>query len=85
MPLARRRSWADPAAVSGLMAQARRLIFCKGATLATTSSAARRLEDYFHVSPNFRNRVLAGNVYWLKGGGADTEVCRRTREALNRT
>ena len=68
-----------------LMAQARRLIFCKGNDAHDYKFSSAALEDYFHVSPTFRNRVLAGNVFWLKGsGGNDTEVCRRTREALNR-
>jgi hypothetical protein len=76
---------ADPNAATSLMAQARRLVFCKGNDAHDYKFSSASLEDYFHVSPNFRNRVLAGNVFWLKGsGGADTEVCRRTREALNR-
>jgi hypothetical protein len=76
---------ADANAGPGLIAHARRLIFCKGNDAHDYKFSSAALEDYFHVSPTYRNRVLAGNVFWLKGsGGADTEVCRRTREALNR-
>ena len=76
----------DANAAPGLIAQARRLIFSKGTDAHDYKFSSAALEDFFHVSPTFRNRVLAGNVYWLKGsGGQDTEVCRRTREALNRT
>jgi hypothetical protein len=75
----------DSAAAPGLMAQARRLIFCKGNDAHDYKFSSAALEDYFNISPTFRNRVLAGNVFWLKGsGGNDTDVCRRTREALNR-
>jgi hypothetical protein len=76
----------DAAAAPSLIAQARRLIFCKGTDAHDYKFSSAALEDFFHVSPTYRNRVLAGNVFWLKGsGGQDTEVCRRTREALNRT
>ena len=45
--------------------------------------SAAVLEDYAHVSPVWRDRYLAASVFWLKGSGEkDTELVRRTREAM---
>jgi hypothetical protein len=62
---------------------ARRLVFRKGTDSHDLKFSSAVLEDYSHVSPACRDRFLAASVFWLKGsGGADTDLVRRTREAL---
>ena len=62
---------------------ARRLVFRKGTDSHDYKFSSAVLEDYAHVSPAWRDRFLAASVYWLKGsGGRDTDLVRRTREAL---
>lgn len=62
---------------------ARRLVFRKGTDSHDYKFSSAVLEDLAHVSPAWRDRFLAASVYWLKGsGGADTDLVRRTREAL---
>jgi hypothetical protein len=62
---------------------ARRLVFRKGTDSHDYKFSSAVLEDYAHVSPAWRDRFLAASVYWLKGAGdRDTDVVRRTREAL---
>ncbi|MBI2808263.1 MAG: twin-arginine translocation signal domain-containing protein [Planctomycetes bacterium] len=66
-----------------LMTTARRLIFAKGNDSHDYKFSSAALEDFYHVSPAWRNRFLAASTYWLKGsGGADSPVLRRTRAAL---
>ena len=41
------------------------------------------LEDYYHVSPGWRNRYLAGSVFNLRGSKQpDNRLVERTRAAL---
>jgi hypothetical protein len=62
---------------------ARRLIFRKGTDSHDYKFSSAVLEDYAHVSPEWRNRFLAASVYWLKGSGdRDTSIVERTRKAL---
>ncbi len=62
---------------------ARRLIFLKGSDAHDYKYSSAVLEDYYHVSPAWRNRFLALSVFNLKGsGGRDNQVVQRTREAL---
>jgi len=62
---------------------ARRLVFRKGTDSHDYKFSSAVLEDCAHVSPAWRDRFLAASVFWLKGsGGADTNLVRRTREAL---
>lgn len=62
---------------------ARRLVFRKGTDSHDYKFSAAVLEDCANVSPAWRDRFLAASVYWLKGsGGRDTDLVRRTREAL---
>ena len=72
-----------PAAAPTLLAATRRLIFAKGNDAHDYKFSSAALEDFFHLSPDLRNRFLASSVFWLKGsGGQDTEFCRRARAAL---
>ena len=62
---------------------ARRLIFLKGSDAHDYKFSSAVLEDYYHVSPAWRNRFLALSVFNLKGsGGRDNQLVQRTREAL---
>lgn len=62
---------------------ARRLVFQKGTDSHDYKFSSAVLEDYAHVSPGWRDRFLAASVFWLKGSGdKDTDLARRTREAL---
>jgi hypothetical protein len=62
---------------------ARRLVFRKGTDSHDYKFSSAVLEDCANVSPAWRDRFLAASVYWLKGsGGRDTDLVRRTREAL---
>ncbi len=69
-----------------LMTTARRLIFAKGTDSHDYKFSSAALEDFYHVSPAWRNRFFAANVFWLKGsGGNDAPVLQRTRAALGNT
>jgi hypothetical protein len=66
-----------------LMTTARRLIFAKGTDSHDYKFSSAVLEDFYNVSPAWRNRYFAANVFWLKGsGGNDTPILARTRAAL---
>jgi hypothetical protein len=66
-----------------LIAAARRMIFLKGRDSHDYKFSSAVLEDYYHVSPEWRNQYLATAVFNLKGSG-DTEnsLVERTRAAL---
>ncbi len=62
---------------------ARRQVFRKATDAHDYKFSSAVLEDCAHVSPAWRDRFLAASVFWLKGsGGADSDLVRRTREAL---
>ncbi|MBI5772328.1 MAG: twin-arginine translocation signal domain-containing protein [Verrucomicrobia bacterium] len=62
---------------------ARRLIYLKGGDAHDYKFSEAALEDYFHVSPKWRDRYLAASTGWLRGsGGADNKLVQRTREAF---
>ena len=62
---------------------ARVLIFLKGYDSHDYKFSSAALEDFYHVSPGWRNRYLASSVFRLRGsGGRDNGLVRRTREAL---
>jgi len=66
-----------------LMTTARRLIFAKGTDSHDYKFSSAALEDFYHVTPEWRNRFLAASVFWLKGSaGNDTPLLQRTRAAL---
>ena len=62
---------------------ARVLVFTKGDDAHDYKFSSAVLEDYYHVSPNWRDRFLASSVFKLQGTGqADNSLVKRTREAL---
>jgi hypothetical protein len=66
-----------------LIDAARRLIFLKGNNSHDYKFSSAVLEDYYHVSPTWRNRYLAASVFNLRGSGEpDNELVKRTRAAL---
>ncbi len=68
-----------------LIDAANRLVFLKGNDSHDYKFSAAVLEDYHRISPSWRDRYLAGSVYWLNGLGApDNDLVLRAREALTR-
>jgi hypothetical protein len=66
-----------------LMDAARLLIFLKGNNAHDYKFSAAVLEDFYHVSPAWRNRYLAASVFNLRGSGQpDNRLVDRTRAAL---
>jgi hypothetical protein len=69
--------------VENLINAARRLIFLKGDNAHDYKFSAAVLEDYFNVSPAWRERFLATSVFNLRGSGdRDNALVVRTRAAL---
>ena len=66
-----------------LWATARRLIFAKGTDSHDYKFSSAVLEDYYHISPAWRDRFLAASMYQLRGSaGPDNALVKRTRDAL---
>jgi hypothetical protein len=66
-----------------LWTTARRLIFAKGNDSHDYKFSSAVLEDYYHVTPAWRDRFLASSMYQLRGStAADTDLYRRMRGAL---
>jgi hypothetical protein len=63
---------------------ARRLIFLKGRDSHDYKFSSAVLEDFYHLSPPWRDRFLAASVFNLKGSGdSDNGLIKRTRAALS--
>jgi hypothetical protein len=66
-----------------LMAMARRLVFLKGNDAHDYKFSSAVLEDYYHVSPAWRDRLLAASMYYLPTSRAgDNKLVGRIRAAL---
>ena len=66
-----------------LLVAARRLIFLKGNDSHDYKFSSAALEDYYHVSPAWRNQYLATSMFNLTGSGdPDNPLAARTRAAL---
>jgi hypothetical protein len=66
-----------------LMDTARLLIFLKGNNAHDYKFSSAVLEDYYHVSPRWRNRYLAASVFNLRGSKQpDNRLVERARAAL---
>ncbi len=62
---------------------ARRLIFSKGTNSHDYKFSSAVLEDFYHISPGWRNRYLAASVFNLRGSGdRDNALMERARVAL---
>jgi hypothetical protein len=65
------------------MQQARVLVFLKGRDSHDYKFSSAVLEDYYHLSPAWRDRFLAASVFNLRGsGGNDNPVAERAKKAL---
>ncbi|MCR9292993.1 MAG: hypothetical protein NXI32_09770 [bacterium] len=63
---------------------ARRVLFAKGRDAHDYKFASAVLEDYYHVSPAWRNQFLATSVFHLRGSGhPDSGLVERTRAAFS--
>lgn len=66
-----------------LATAARRLIFQKGTNSHDYKFSSAVLEDYEHLSPPWRDRLLASAVFYLRGSGdADNTLAPRIRAAF---
>jgi hypothetical protein len=66
-----------------LIDAARILVFLKGDDAHDYKFSSAVLEDYYHISPEWRDTYLASNVFMLQGSGKrDNQLVERTREAL---
>jgi hypothetical protein len=73
----------DSTAADRISAAARKLVFFKGNDAHDYKFSAATIEDYRHVSPPWRNRVLAAAMFNFKGSGEnDSGVARRVKAAL---
>ena len=73
----------DPKA---LIDAARVLVFLKGNDSHDYKFSSAVLEDYYHVTPKWRNRYLAAAMFNLPGSGdRDNGLVERTRAALGTT
>ncbi len=67
-----------------LLTAARRLIFLKGTNSHDYKFSSALLEDFQHVSPEWRNQFLAAGMYNLRGSRErDNPLVQRTRAALS--
>jgi hypothetical protein len=74
---------ADPTAADRITAAGRRLVFLKGTDSHDYKFSSATIEDYAHVSPQWRDRVLAAAMFNFKGtGDADSGVARRVRAVM---
>jgi hypothetical protein len=69
---------------AGLFAQAaRRMVFAKGTNSHDYKFSSAVLEDYAHLAPPWRERLLAASAFYLRGSGdRDNALVQRTRAAL---
>ena len=66
-----------------LIEAARVLIFLKGTNAHDYKFSSAVLEDYYHLSPRWRDGFLASSVFSLRGtGDRDNDLSDRTRAAL---
>jgi hypothetical protein len=67
-----------------LMHAARRLVFLKGNDAHDYKFSSAVLEDYFDLSPQWRDRYLAAAMFYLPGSGApDNALVQRIRAAFS--
>jgi len=68
------------------MTAARRLIFTKGNDSHDYKFSSAALEDFYHVSPAWRNRYLASSLFHQHGMlDKDNQLIEKARTAVART
>ena len=71
------------AAVEAIINAARRQIFLSGTDSHDYKFSSAALEDFYHVSPAFRNRYLSTSVFKLRGAGErQNDLVQRIRDAF---
>ncbi len=74
----------DASAASDLIDAARLLVFLKGNDAHDYKFSSAILEDFYNVSPEWRNQYLALNVFKLRSArDSDNDLVQRARAALN--
>jgi hypothetical protein len=74
----------DASAASDLIDAARLLVFLKGNDAHDYKFSSAILEDYYNVSPEWRNQYLALNVFKLRSArDSENDLVQRARAALN--
>jgi hypothetical protein len=74
---------ASDAAAETFIDASRALVFSKGNDSHDYKFSSAVLEDYYQVSPAWRNRFLAATVFYMKGtGDKDTGLLQRTKSAF---
>jgi hypothetical protein len=74
----------DSSSAEELIDAARLLVFLKGNDAHDYKFSSAILEDYYHVSPEWRNQYLALNMFKLRSAlDRDNSLVDRTRSALN--
>jgi hypothetical protein len=75
---------ADAEGAKEVMDAARMLVFLKGDDAHDYKFSSAILEDYYHVSPAWRNQCLAADAFMLPSSAdRDNQLVQRTRAALN--
>jgi hypothetical protein len=73
----------DSSSAEELIDAARLLVFLKGDDAHDYKFSSAILEDYYHVSPEWRNQYLALNMFKLRSAlDRDNNLVQRTRSAL---
>ncbi len=73
----------DSKNADAIIAAGRRLVFNKGRDSHDYKFSSAIMEDYYHITPHWRNRYLASSMFWLHGtGDQDNELILRTRGSL---
>ncbi len=71
------------AGAEALTAAGRRLVFNKGRDAHDYKFSSAVIEDYYHVTPHWRDRCLASSMYWLHGSAdRDNDLIVQARAAL---
>jgi len=66
-----------------IIAAGRRLVFNKGRDSHDYKFSSAIMEDYYHITPHWRDRYLASSMFWLHGtGDQDNELILRARGSL---
>jgi hypothetical protein len=66
-----------------LLAAGRRLVSNKDKDAHDYKFSSAAMEDYYNVTPHWRDRYLASSLFWLRGSGdKDNELIGRARAAL---
>lgn len=75
---------ADPERIHDLISAGRRLIFTKGNNSHDYKFSSAALEDFYHVSPPWRDRYLAACMHKMRGTRArDNGLVERARAAFS--